>query len=197
MAPSHQTQQAPEVFLRPAWRRLLPVLVLVAAAWFSVQWLTAEDHAPLIQGEAPLLDLQTFDGRTIRMAALRGQPVVVNFWASWCEPCRVEAELFVRAWAAENAAQDPMQEGKGIVFIGVNHQDTPEGAAAFIEEFGISYPSGADTTGEWSRAFGVFGLPSTFFIDADGQIQAVMLGPVTSARELERQLQKIRVDDAR
>jgi cytochrome c biogenesis protein CcmG/thiol:disulfide interchange protein DsbE len=197
MAPSHHTQLAPETFARPAWRRLFPVLALVAAAWFCVHWLTAEDHAQLVQGEAPLLTLQAFDGSTIDLAALRGQPLVVNFWASWCEPCRVEAELFERAWVAERSAQTRSGENKGILFIGVNHQDTLVGATAFIEEFGVSYPNGADVTGEWSRGFGVFGLPSTFFIDAEGQIQTVMLGPVTGARELEAQLQKIRLEGAR
>jgi cytochrome c biogenesis protein CcmG/thiol:disulfide interchange protein DsbE len=128
--------------------------------------------------------LQAFDGSPIDLGALRGRGIVVNFWASWCEPCHVEAGLFEAAWLAE--------QDNGITFIGVNRQDTPAAALAFLQEFGVSYPNGADDGGTWGRAFGVIGLPTTFFIDAQGEIQSVVWGPITSAGELARQLDKIR-----
>lgn len=185
MAPSQEEELAPAATLRPAWRRLLPVLALVAAAWFGVHLLTrAEDRPALVHGEAPLLQLTAFDGNQIDLAAARGRGVVVNFWASWCEPCRVEAELFEAAWLAE--------QDKGITFIGVNYQDTPDAAHAFLDEFRVSYPNGPDSDSVWSRAFGVRGLPTTFFIDSEGIIQSVVWGPITSASELTRQLDKIR-----
>ena len=185
MAPTQEVQQAPEVTVRPAWRRLLPVLALVAAAWFGVHWLTrAEDRPALVEGNAPLLTLQTFDGNTLDLAALRGQGVVVNFWASWCEPCRVEAELLEDAWRAER--------DNGILFVGVNRQDTRAAAHAFLDEFGVSYPNGADDDNVWSRAFGIIGLPTTYFIDAEGKIQGVVAGPITRADQLARQLDKVR-----
>ena len=188
MAPTQETQLAPAATTRSAWRRLLPVLALVAAAWFGVHWLTrAEDRPQIVQGEAPLLQLRGFDGTQIDLAALRGQGVVVNFWASWCEPCRVEAELFETAWRAEQARGDA-----GIVFVGVNRQDTRAAAQSFLDEFAVSYPNGADDESTWSRSFGVVGLPTTFFIDAEGKIQSVVWGPLTSARELEEHLAKIR-----
>lgn len=185
MAPTQEGQQAPEASARPAWQRLLPVLALVAAAWVGVHWLTgAEDRPALMQGDAPLLTLQTFDGNTIDLTALAGQGIVVNFWASWCEPCRVEAELFEDAWRVER--------DNGILFVGVNRQDTRAAADAFLAEFGVSYPNGADDDHVWSRAFGIIGLPTTYFIDAEGKIQGVVAGPITSAQQLTRHLDKIR-----
>ncbi len=170
---------------RPAWRRLLPVLALVTVAWLGVHWLArAEDRPQLAEGQAPPLQIVAFDGSPIDLGALRGQGVVVNFWASWCGPCRAEAELFEAAWRAER--------GNGIVFIGVNRQDTPDAAQAFLTEFAVSYPNGPDTTENWGRRFGVVGLPTTFFIDAQGEIEAVAWGPITSEGELARQLDKIR-----
>jgi cytochrome c biogenesis protein CcmG/thiol:disulfide interchange protein DsbE len=164
---------------------LLPVLAVVAAAWLGVGWLNrAEDRPHLAQGEAPSVQMTAFDGSTIDLAALRGQGVVVNFWASWCEPCRIEAELLEAAWRAER--------DNGITFIGVNRQDTAESAHAFLNEFAVSYPNGADEDGIWSRSFGVRGLPTTFFIDPQGKIEAAVWGPLTSAGELARQLDRIR-----
>src|SRR4051794_18673921 len=189
MAPSQEKQLAPEVIVEPAkqaaWRRLLPVLALVAIAWVGVMWLnSAEDQSQLLHGQAPLFQLQTFDGAPISLAGLRGRAVVLNFWASWCEPCRAEAGLFEAAARAE--------KDRGITFIGINTQDSLEPAQAYLQEYGVSYPNGPDSDGEWRRRFGVQGLPSTFFIDAQGQIQSMVLGPITSEGELARQLDKIR-----
>ncbi len=188
MAPFAEEQQAPAGTPRPAWRRCLPVLAIVVVAWFGVGWLTsAEDRYSSPQrsdGVAPPLQLVAFDGSEISLLALRGQGVVVNFWASWCGPCRVEAELFEAAWRAER--------NKGITFIGVNRQDTYPAAQAFLHEFNVSYPNGADDDDTWNRSFGVVGLPTTFFIDPQGNIASVVWGPITSARELAQQLEKIR-----
>ncbi len=132
--------------------------------------------------------MTTFAGEAVDLAALRGQGVVVNFWSSWCEPCRVEADIFEAAWRAEQAQASPAP----IVFIGINRQDTLAGAHAFLEEFDVTYPNGPDPDSQWSRQFGVVGLPTTFFIAPDGAIESVVLGPIVDARTLARHLDAIR-----
>ena len=102
-------------------------------------------------------------------------PLVINFWASWCIPCRKEAPLLEAAWQRyEGRAQ----------FLGVNYQDQRADALEFIEEFGHSFPSGADPRGEVGLDFGLFGVPTTYFVDPDGTIHSVIVGEI-SADELE------------
>ena len=115
---------------------------------------------------------------------LEGSPVVINFWASWCIPCKEEAALLQETYERYRA--------DGVVFLGVNIKDSNVDARAFVEEYGMTYPVVSDPGEELARALGVKGIPETFFIDAEGafvgtaagQRQAqrggtVVLGPVS------------------
>ena len=102
---------------------------------------------------------------------LRGSVVVLNFWASWCVPCREEAPLLNRSW--ERAGPS------GVVFVGLNMQDLTDDAGAFIDEFGITYPNVRDQTDTVATEWGVVGLPETYFIAADGRVVNHVIGVVS------------------
>lgn len=115
--------------------------------------------------KAPEFDLPKLIGEgRISGSDLSGRPVVLNFWASWCAPCREEAPLLERAWRE--------YRGDGITFLGVNIKDTESDARKFIEEFDITYPTVRDTNLELATDLEVYGLPETFFIDDEWRLLA-------------------------
>lgn len=105
---------------------------------------------------------------------LRGSPVVINFWASWCQPCRDEAPYLQRA--AEAARK------KGVVFVGVNVLDITAKAEGFIEEFGVTYPNVRDPSLETARKFEARAMPETFFLSREGQIVNHVIGIINPAQ---------------
>jgi cytochrome c biogenesis protein CcmG/thiol:disulfide interchange protein DsbE len=124
-------------------------------------------------GLAPVVDRAAADGR-IALDELRGTPVVLNFWASWCDPCRVEAPVLERGWR---------QAGRqGVLFLGLDMQDVTGDAREFLREFSISYPNVREAGKETSRRYGMTGLPETFFIGARGQVVGHVIGALTSAQ---------------
>jgi cytochrome c biogenesis protein CcmG, thiol:disulfide interchange protein DsbE len=119
-------------------------------------------QSPLVAKDAPSFTLALFDGGTLALKDLRGKAVLVNFWASWCVPCRAEAGALESAWQK--------YKDRGVVFLGVNTQDKEEDARAFLKEFGITYLNGPDASGKIAGDYGVWGIPETFFIDPQGRI---------------------------
>ena len=112
---------------------------------------------------APDFEVETFAGETLRLSDLEGQVVVLNFWASWCPPCRWEMPAF------EEISRE--YRDRGVTFVGIAMSDTLEDAKGFADQTGVTYPLALDTTNEVVRAYQVRTLPTTFFIDKDGRIQ--------------------------
>ncbi len=117
---------------------------------------------PLAGGMAPDFTLTTFDGQTYKLSELKGRPVVVNFWASWCVPCRDEAPALQRAWVK--------YKDQGLLILGVDYVDTDPEAKTFIAEFQQTYPNGADMGTRISQAYRITGVPETYFVGKDGKL---------------------------
>lgn len=120
---------------------------------------------------APDYTFTTFDGQRLGPTELAGKAVVLNFWASWCTPCRAEMPYFETTYQ--------MFRERDLVFVGLAVQDAPASAQAFLEELGITYPAGLDEGNEITVRYQVSGLPTTIFIDRDGNILRRWTGPIS------------------
>ena len=120
---------------------------------------------------APPFELALFDQETLSLADLEGKVVVLNFWASWCPPCRFEMPDFETAW---NEFRD-----RDVVFVGVAVSDFEEDARSFARETGITYPIGFDGEGETAVAYGIKTLPTTVFIDREGRVARKLVNRAT------------------
>lgn len=125
---------------------------------------------PVEKGMAPDFTINDFDGRTVTLSDLRGQVVIINFWASWCPPCREEAAYLEETWRK--------YQDQGVVFIGVDYVDTEKEALAYIEEFDITYLNGPDIATAISQAYNIQGVPETFFVAKNGELRGVHIGPL-------------------
>ena len=132
--------------------------------------------------QAPTLRLRTLDGHHLDLAALRGRPVVVNFWATWCEPCVREFPLLRRAAADHRADR--------LAVIGVLTNDRPEPGRSFVRRHGGTWPVGIDQAASTAAVWGAVGLPHTFFVRRDGTLAAHQLGELQQPG-LDRQLAAI------
>lgn len=180
------------------WRSVAFPLLVVAAIAAAIWWLEyrpGANEAPLspISGErygpvalpalvppgleigpqvgklAPNFLLEALDGGEIRLSDLRGQAVVLNFWATWCRPCRREMPQFV-------AAYDRYRD-QGLIIVAVDLQEGRGTIQRFADDFGLDFPIGIDRRGEVAKKYRLLGLPTTYFIDRDGVIRSVYRGP--------------------
>jgi cytochrome c biogenesis protein CcmG/thiol:disulfide interchange protein DsbE len=129
--------------------------------------------------EAPDFTLPRLDEESsLNLASLRGKVVVLNFWASWCPPCRDEAPLLESAWQR--------YRDRGVVFVGVDIEDLSSSARRFVEQYGVTYTNVRDGDGSTRSRFGLLGLPETMVLDREGRIVHYIAGPVGNDGELDR-----------
>ncbi len=150
--------------------------------------LVQANQPALAAGVAPGFEFKTFEGQTVRLSDLRGKPVVLNFWASWCQPCRQEAPVLQAVWE--------QYKTQGLVVLGVDYVDTEPEARKYLQEFKITYPNGPDRGTIISQAYHITGVPETYFItrdgtlldgvDANGKPYGNWIGPITEEALRER-----------
>src|SRR5436309_11765034 len=128
-------------------------------------------RSALVGRPAPNFVLRTLDGsETVRLEDLRGQVVVVNFWASWCADCRIEHPNLAGAWQR--------YRDRGVVLLGVAFQDRPSASRAYLADFKGAWPQLSDPSSQTALAYGVYGVPETFVIAPDGRVAFKQIGPV-------------------
>ena len=174
----------------PRTRRFSVVQFIAFAAVIGVIALFAvgminRSAQPVERGAAPQFTIPLFDGGTFSLAEQRGKVVVVNFWASWCVPCRDEAPVLESTWRK--------YKDRGVVFVGVDYVDTEKEALAFLKEFNITYPNGPDIGTDASHKYRIQGVPETYFVGKDGQLYGNHIGPTdvpTLSAKIEELLKK-------
>jgi peroxiredoxin len=165
---------------RFGWTVLLVLVTLLGSAWIAVNREQVLEfsgvpnltEAPLAGYLAPDFTLQTIQGESVTLSDLRGQPVIVNFWATWCPPCRAEMPDF----------QSVHQDYNGrVTLLGVNQGETAPVITTFAAEVGITYPMLVDADSAVNQTYGIRALPTTIFVDADGVVREVYSGILNKA----------------
>ena len=151
---------------------VLSFAVILALLGLLAWGLKKAQAGPLEDGQAPDFTITGFDGRTSSLNQLRGQVVIINFWASWCPPCREEAAYLEQTWRK--------YKDKDVVFIGVDWVDTEKEALVYIQEFDITYINGPDIGTRIAQAYNIQGVPETFFVAKNGELRGVHIGPLKS-----------------
>jgi len=158
-------------------RRILFFILLAAGfAWIlfsadkSGTSTAGKIPAPQTGFLAPDFALKTPEGETIQLSDLRGQPVLVNLWATWCPPCRAEMQTL------ETVYNDYKDQGFIVLAVNMTSQDDPQAILPFVTERGLTYPILLDDKGEIAKAYQMKSLPSSFFINRDGTINEVVIG---------------------
>ena len=167
-------------------RRLAPILISLAVAGTTVIAAEANLSAaqliqqanpnpgPAIGRSAVAFNVQTLDGKAVALETFRGKPLVLNFFASWCDPCRDEMPLI------NDLASAATKEGYNVLGIAV--EDTRAAITEFSKEAKLVFPIALDLNNTVKRSYRIFGPPATFFIDGQGMIRDLVLGPLTRER---------------
>lgn len=171
-----------ETLLRRYWVIISVIILVISGAWIwfsrapSGSSSNIDISAPRKGFSAPDFTLRSSDGSSLTLSDLRGNPLIINIWASWCPPCRAEMPAMQRVY--EKYRDD------GFIILAVNSsfQDDPEKAQAFADELGLDFPILFDQDGNVSHLYQASALPSSYFVDRDGIIQQVVVGgPMSEA----------------
>jgi cytochrome c biogenesis protein CcmG, thiol:disulfide interchange protein DsbE len=165
----------------PGPRTRTKLIALAALAALVVYAVTRPSNATVFEpsgtpralpaaGELTEMSADEFEGVLV---GLRGTPVIVNIWASWCSPCRTETPLLERTWKTH---------GDEVTILGVGSKDVPSNLLAFMNEFGVSYPNVFDSSGEIRARLGLRGFPTTYVFGADGKLRTTIVGGLTEQR---------------
>lgn len=146
---------------------------------------TVQPGVTLENFTVPMYDEYQYNGMSqVSLSDLRGKVVVINFWASWCKPCEQEAAELQQAWSEYADRGD-------VVFLGVDYVDTEPEARVYLKKFGITFANGPDMATKISQLFRITGVPETYFIDQNGVLQYVKVGPFTSVGEIRAEIEKL------
>jgi cytochrome c biogenesis protein CcmG/thiol:disulfide interchange protein DsbE len=159
--------------LSPAWLAAGAVALLVLGL-LAYALIAGPSEPPQVGSPVPDFQLTALDGSAMKLSDHQGKVVVLNFFASWCAPCRQEAAALEQTWRDH-------QDG-GVQFLGIAYQDAASKAQAFLSEFDVTYPTAVDPGDRTARAYGVTGVPETFVIDQQGQLVRHFIGSITLAQ---------------
>ena len=165
-----------------SWRRLIITLLIIAPILALLAFGFTRDAkyitSPLLAKAATPFTVTLYDGKKIALGDLRGKAVFLNFWASWCTPCRAEAHDLEAAWQKV--------KDKDMIFLGVALQDSDQASKEFLKEFNVTYPNGRDESGKIAVDYGTWGIPESFFIDPQGRITYKHVGAIRAALVLSK-----------
>ena len=161
---------------RATWHGLMALTLILGVLWIAASRVpgpadpAAAPPAPRTGFRAPDFTLTTLEGETVTLSDFKGQPVLINFWATWCPPCRAEMPAIQAAYE-RYAAQ-------GLVVLGVDMAESPDVVAAFVQRFGIRFPIPLDRDEQVATQYRVRAIPTSFFVDREGVVRSTFTGPM-------------------